>query len=60
VTEHSDLESWLAAHRDEIAARIGEGLSSVERGDVLTAEQVQEEMRERKKAWIEERRSRKD
>ena len=50
-------EVWLAAHRDEIGAKIEEGWASAQRGEVFTPEQVQEEMRAKKQAWIEKQRT---
>jgi antitoxin ParD1/3/4 len=58
VTMLHEQENWLAAHRDEIAARIEEGLASVERGELADAEQVQARMRTRKQEWAEKRKSR--
>jgi len=57
VTMLHEQEVWLAAHRDEIAAKIEEGWASAQRGEVFTPEQVQEEMRAKKQAWIEKQRT---
>ena len=57
VTMLHEQEAWMAVHRDEIAAKIEDGLASVERGDLIDAEQVQARMRVRKQEWIEKQRS---
>src|SRR5271156_2356753 len=57
VTMLHRQEVWLAAHRDEIGAKIEEGWASAQRGEVFTPEQVQEEMRAKKQAWIEKQRT---
>ncbi|MGC2162873.1 MAG: hypothetical protein WA634_13240 [Silvibacterium sp.] len=43
-------ESWLALHRDEISAQIEEGWLAAERGDVVDAERLKTELRQRKRA----------
>jgi Arc/MetJ-type ribon-helix-helix transcriptional regulator len=57
VTMLHRQEVWLAAHRDEIGDKIEEGWASAQRGEVFTPEQVQEEMRAKKQAWIEKQRT---
>ena len=46
-----DQEEWLSANREEIRARIEEGYASAQRGDLMDAESVRAEMREKKRAW---------
>jgi len=43
-------ESWLAAHRDDVAAQIEEGWQAAERGDVIDADQLRIELQRRKTA----------
>ena len=43
-------EIWVGAHRDEIAARIEEGWLAAERGEVIDAEQLKDELSRRKRA----------
>ena len=57
VTMLHQQEIWLAAHRDEISARIEEGLASAERGELADAEEVQARMRARKQEWAEKQHS---
>jgi len=57
VTMLHEHEDWLADHREEIAAQIEEGWASAQRGELLTPEQVREEMQAMKKAWIEKQRT---
>lgn len=56
VTLLHEQETWLAANRGEISARIEEGWLAAERGEVADSEQVQARMRERKEAWIKQHR----
>lgn len=42
-------EAWLAAHRDEISAKIDEGWSAARRGELLNAEQVRLLMKDKKR-----------
>jgi Arc/MetJ-type ribon-helix-helix transcriptional regulator len=53
VTMLHAQERWLAAHRDEIAAKFGNGLKSANQGELFDVEQVKEIMHERKQAWVE-------
>ncbi len=57
VTMLHEQESWMAAHREEIAAQIEEGWASAQRGELLSPEQVREEMQTMKQAWIEKQRT---
>lgn len=43
-------ESWLAAHREEVAAQIEAGWQAAERGEVIDAEQLRAELQRRKTA----------
>jgi predicted transcriptional regulator len=48
-------EAWLAEHRQEIGAKIEEGLASARRGQLLDSDSVRGLMDERKTAWLAER-----
>jgi antitoxin ParD1/3/4 len=50
-----EQEEWLAASREEIRAKIEEGYASAQRGDLMDAESVRAEMREKKRAWRDNR-----
>jgi Arc/MetJ-type ribon-helix-helix transcriptional regulator len=54
VTMLHAQETWLASHRLEIAAKLGNGLASANQGQLFDAEQVKEILHERKQAWIEQ------
>ena len=43
-------ETWLATHRQEIAAQIEAGWQAAERGDVIDADQLRIELQRRKTA----------
>lgn len=43
-------ESWLLAHREEVAAQIEAGWQAAERGEVIGAEQLRAELQRRKSA----------
>jgi antitoxin ParD1/3/4 len=51
-----EQEEWLAESRDEIRTKIEEGYASAQRGDLMDAESVRDEMREKKRAWRANRR----
>ena len=50
-----EQEAWFASHRDEIAQKIEEGWDAAQRGELLSSEQVQTNMQERKRIWREQR-----
>lgn len=50
-----EQEEWLSANRAEISAKIEEGYASAQRGDLIDAEQVREQMAEKKRAWLADR-----
>jgi antitoxin ParD1/3/4 len=43
-------ESWLLAHREEVAAQIEAGWQAAERGDVIDADRLRAELQHRKTA----------
>jgi antitoxin ParD1/3/4 len=47
-----EQEEWLSANRAEISAKIEEGYAAAQRGDLIDAEQVREQMAEKKRAWL--------
>lgn len=54
VTELHEREEWLAAHRDEIRAKIEEGWAEAQRGEVCSIEDVKQEMATMKLEWLAE------
>jgi Arc/MetJ-type ribon-helix-helix transcriptional regulator len=46
-----EQEEWLTANRSEISARIQEGYAAAQRGELLSAGQVREQMEQKKRAW---------
>jgi antitoxin ParD1/3/4 len=57
VTLLHEQESWLAAHRVEVAKQIEQGWEAAEAGQLVDAEQVKANMEKRKQAWLEQQRS---
>jgi antitoxin ParD1/3/4 len=51
-----EQEAWLAAHREEVRAKIEEGYAAAQRGELIDAEDVRARFSERKKAWLGEQR----
>ena len=51
-----EQESWLAENASAIRAKIEQGFASAQRGDLLDADRVRQEMEQRKSAWIAEKR----
>ena len=51
-----EQEAWLAEHRSEIATKIEAGYAAAQRGELIDSEQVRQEMDERKRAWLAEKR----
>ena len=49
-----EQEAWLAQHRAEIAAKIEEGFSAAQRGELIDGGQLRAKMEERKQAWMAE------
>jgi putative addiction module CopG family antidote len=47
-----DQETWLAANREDIRELIEEGWLEAERGELVSAEDLKAELKERKKAWV--------
>jgi len=52
-----EQEAWFASHRDEIAGKVEEGWNAAERGELTGEREVQAQMQERKRAWIEQQRT---
>jgi putative addiction module CopG family antidote len=51
-----EQEMWFASHRSEIAEKVEEGWNAATQGRLVGESQVQSNMRERKRAWIEQHR----
>jgi putative addiction module CopG family antidote len=49
-------EEWLETNRLDIAARIEEGYTAAQRGELFDSNQVQTQLQEKKAAWRAERR----
>ena len=49
-------EAWLAENGSEIRAKIEKGYASAQRGELLDSDAVRQEMEQRKRAWIAEKR----
>ena len=47
-----EQEEWLSANRAEIAAKIDEGYTAAQRGELIDGDEVQARMKERKRAWL--------
>jgi Arc/MetJ-type ribon-helix-helix transcriptional regulator len=56
VTLLHEQEAWFASHRDEITAKVEGGWNAATRGELVGEAEVQSNMRERKRAWIEQHR----
>jgi antitoxin ParD1/3/4 len=50
-------ESWLAENSAEIGASIAEGYAAARSGDLLDAEQVQQNMEQKKRVWLSRRKA---
>ena len=57
VTMLHEQESWLAANRSDIAAKIEEGYAAAQRGELLEPEQVRSRMTELKTTGLKSARS---
>ena len=51
-----EQEVWFAFHRKEIAEKAEEGWNAATQGELVDDAQVKSNMRERKRAWIEQHR----
>jgi Arc/MetJ-type ribon-helix-helix transcriptional regulator len=51
-----EQEAWFASRCGEIAEKVEEGWNAAARGELVVDAQVQSNMRERKRAWIEQHR----
>jgi putative addiction module CopG family antidote len=49
-------ESWLAENGSEIRAKIEQGYASAQRGELLDADRVRQEIQGKKKTWLAEKR----
>jgi Arc/MetJ-type ribon-helix-helix transcriptional regulator len=49
-----EQEAWLAEHRSEIAAKIGEGYSAAQRGELIDGEEARAKLSERKRRRLSE------
>jgi Arc/MetJ-type ribon-helix-helix transcriptional regulator len=54
VTMLHAQETWLAAYREEIAAKFGNGANSPQQGELFDIDQVKEILQERKQAWTDQ------
>ena len=52
-----EQEAWFASHCNEIAGKVEEGWNAAERGELTGEREVQAQMQERKRAWIEQQRT---
>ena len=46
---------WLEAHKDEINEKIARGIAQLDRGEGVTGEAARAELKERKAAWLQNR-----
>ena len=53
-----EREAFLAGHRTEIAAKIEEGFAASQRGELLEPDAVRQQLEDRKRAWLGDRRGR--
>lgn len=51
-----DQEAWLAEHGSEIRAKIEQGYTAAQRGELLDSDQVRSALDERKRSWRAENR----
>jgi putative addiction module CopG family antidote len=56
VTILHEQETWLAANREEIRAKIADGYASAQRGELTDASDVRVQMEDRKRVWLAEHR----
>ena len=47
-----ERDKWLAAQRSEIASKIEEGYAAAARGQLVDADQVRCNLKEKKRAWL--------
>lgn len=47
-----DQEEWLSANRPGISAKIDDGYAAAQRGELIDADQVREQMALKKQAWL--------
>jgi Arc/MetJ-type ribon-helix-helix transcriptional regulator len=51
-----EQEVWFASHRTEIAEKVEEGWNAAIQGKLVDEAQAQSNMREKKRAWLEQHR----
>jgi putative addiction module CopG family antidote len=51
-----EQEAWLAAHREEVRAKIEEGYTAAQSGILIDADDVRARLNLRKKTWLDEQR----
>ena len=49
-------EDWLAENRDELTAKVQEGWDAAQRGELIDAVQVRDNLQKKKEEWLEQRR----
>ena len=52
LSYRNEDEVWVAENRDEIEAQLAEGVAQLDRGEGLTSDAFQAQLRERKAAWL--------
>jgi putative addiction module CopG family antidote len=50
-----EQEQWLSANRAGINAKIDEGYTAAQRGELIDGDQVREQLAEKKCAWLSDR-----
>jgi putative addiction module CopG family antidote len=51
VRQLHDREEWLTQNRAEIASAIEEGYAAAQRGELLTEDEVQAQLKQKQQAW---------
>jgi putative addiction module CopG family antidote len=51
VRQLHDREEWLTQNRAEIASAIEEGYAAAQRGELLTEDEVQAQLKRKQQAW---------
>lgn len=52
-----EQETWLAEHSDEISAKIEQGYAAARRGELIDGDRVRSTLEEKKRAWINNRKT---
>ncbi len=50
-----EQEEWLSANRADISAKIDDGYAAAQRGELIDADEVREEMAAKNRAWLADR-----